>query len=92
MEGQEVKTQVMASGDQIVIESPARQQASQTIKSATGRQEGQFERMLQVMRAWKNDIIVSIDNKFVEFGKRIMSRFNNRISVCKNRIDNVQTR
>lgn len=61
MEEQEEEIQVTVSGYEILIERPHRQQVGPRIKPATGRQEDQFERMLEVMREWKNDIIVSMD-------------------------------
>lgn len=49
----------MASGDQMVIENPGnKQQANQRQKRGSERNEDQFDKMSEVTRKWKNDIIV----------------------------------
>lgn len=44
------------------------------------------------MEKWKNDIIVSMDNEFVKFQEYIIPRLDHRMSVCENRLDDVQKR
>lgn len=48
--------------------------------------------MLDVMREWQNDILTSMNNTFLKYEHRIMFRFNQRMSVCKNGLDEMQTR
>lgn len=47
----------------LVLESPDIQQVSQRQESGTERQEDRLDRTLEVMRKWRIDIIVSMENK-----------------------------
>lgn len=76
---QEEEIEIMAAVGQIVLQSPGRQQVNQRRKPG---KFGQFGRMLEVMREWKNHT-VNMGNRFVRFEQRIMPRFDHRMSVCR---------
>lgn len=63
----------------MVLQSSGAQQVSQRYES---EKVDQFDRKLEVMKKWKNDI-VSLSNKYVKPKVRTMSIFEHRMSVCK---------
>lgn len=84
----------MTVGDQIILErTEERENVMEEVGSVErATQDDKFDKILQTMRELRSDLVVTMNDKFIEYEERIASRFDGRMSASETKIVDVESR